>query len=75
MKNVKTKILWVGLVVAASVYGFSVQHQEGETNSLLRENVEALATGESGDGYCHTNEDYTAICNYYDNGAICPCGF
>lgn len=46
MKNVKTKILWVGLVIAASVYGFSVQSQDGETNSLLRENVEALAGGE-----------------------------
>ena len=46
MKNVKTKILWVGLVIAASVYGFSVQTQEGETNSLFRENVEALAGGE-----------------------------
>ena len=46
MEKVKTKILCAGLVVAASVYGFSVQTQEGETNSLLRENVEALASGE-----------------------------
>ena len=46
MKNQKTKILCAGLVVAASVYGFSVQSQKGETNSLLRENVEALASGE-----------------------------
>ena len=46
MKRVKTKILCAGLAVAASVYGFSVQSQEGETDSLFRENVEALADGE-----------------------------
>ena len=50
MKRVKKKILCAGLAVTASVYGFSVQSQEGETDSLFRENVEALAGGEYGQG-------------------------
>ena len=74
----KTKILKVTFLAAiAAIAGYGVYaNQTKETMSdVMLENVEALATGESGDGYCHTNEDYTAICNYYDNGAICPCGF
>ena len=63
MKRVKTKILCAGLVVAASVYGFSVQSQESETDSLFRENVEALADFEWNENgwYCWEN-------SYDDNG-------
>ncbi len=43
-------------------------------SDLMLANVEALARYES-DGYCHTNIDYSAICNYYDIWDICPCGF
>lgn len=46
MKSKKTKILWAGLAIVASVYGFSVQSQDSETDPLLLENVEALANGE-----------------------------
>ena len=56
--------------------GYNVHHaQKSEIMSdIALANVEALAKWES-DGYCHTNADYTAICNYYDSGVICPCGF
>lgn len=46
MNMKKTKILWVGLALAASAYGFGVQSQDNETDPLLLENVEALADGE-----------------------------
>ena len=34
----------------------------------------ALAAGESG-VLCRTDKDYISICNVYDKGAPCPCGF
>lgn len=45
-KMKKVKFLGVGLLLAASVFGFSIQSQDGETDPLLLENVEALADGE-----------------------------
>lgn len=49
-KMKKVKFLGVGLLLAASVFGFSVQSQDSGTDPLLLENVEALADGEYDQG-------------------------
>ena len=74
----KRNFLKATLVVAlAAVAGYGIytaQSSQTELSDTALANVEALARAEA-DKYCHTNSDYTAICNYYDRGAICPCGF
>ncbi|EGF56889.1 hypothetical protein HMPREF9446_02032 [Bacteroides fluxus YIT 12057] len=74
--NMKKLIKIAFVAVFAVVAGYGVYtNQKSETMSdLMLANVEALASGETSD-QCHTNADYSAICNYYDNGAVCPCGF
>lgn len=68
------KIVVVSIVAATGVKVYNAQSNDLQISSLAMENVEALASGES-DGYCHTNAELTAICDYYNRGPICPCGF
>lgn len=68
------KLAFVAAFAAIAGYGVYTSQKSDSVSDLLLANVEALARGES-DGNCRTNADYTAICNYYDSGAICPCGF
>ncbi len=72
----KKSIKYVTMIAFAAIAGYGVYINQSThvMSDLLLSNVEALARYE-GDGYCHTNADYTAICNYYDSGNICPCGF
>lgn len=75
MKKLSLKVAAVVAFVAVAGYGvYSSQKSNITMSELALANVEALA-GNEGGGLCHTNSDYTAICNYYDNGAVCPCGF
>lgn len=64
----------VAIVAAAGITAYNAQNDDLQMSSLTMANIEALANGES-DGYCHTTNDYSRICNYYDDGPICPCGF
>ena len=75
MRKNMMKVALVAAVAAMAGYGVYAHQTKEMMSDVMLENVEALATGESSDGNCRTNEDYTAICNYYDKGAICPCGF
>ncbi len=75
MKKFILKATMVAAFAAVAGYGvYAGQKEETTLSDTALANVEALARGES-DGLCRTNADYTAICNYYDGGAICPCGF
>ena len=76
----KTKILggvFALAVMVATGYGVN-RSMENNANlsDMVLKNVEALAQFEGGSGWgdCHTNEECTHICNYYDNGLCCPCG-
>ena len=64
----------VAIVVATGVTAYNAQTDDLQMSSLSMANIEALASGEN-DGYCHTTDDFSRPCNYYDNGPICPCGF
>ncbi len=74
MKKNMLKVALVATFALFAGYGVFINQKSTAMSDLAFANVEALATGES-DGNCRTNADYTSICNYYDNGAICPCGF
>lgn len=75
MISKKIKAALVAAIAAVASYGVYTNQTQEMMSDVMLANVEALATGESGDGNCRTNDDYTAICNHYDDGAICPCGF
>ena len=69
---------FISFAAIAAVAGWNYNQNMNNVNlsDVALENVEALASGEGGRfDICHTNIDYTAICNIYDNGNICPCGF
>lgn len=68
------KLAFVAVFVTMAGYGVYTSQKTSAISDLALANVEALARGES-DSYCRTNADYTAICNIYDSGNICPCGF
>ena len=74
MKKIIRKAAFVAAFALAAGYGVYSSQEAVELSDLALANVEALARGE-GDALCRTNLDYTAICNYYDNGNVCPCGF
>ena len=65
------KFAFVAIFTATAGYGVYVSPRSDAMSNLMSANVEALARYE-GDGYCHTNIDYSAICNYYDIWDICP---
>lgn len=71
-KRILSVITFVAVVAVA---GWNYNQNTIELSELTLNNVEALASGEGGFDICHTNIDYTAICNIYDSGNICPCGF
>ena len=74
MRQKLIKVAFVAAIAFVSgITVFNSQKSELELSDIALANVEALASGES-DGYCRTSLDYNAICNYYDKGAICPCG-
>lgn len=73
MKKI-VKIAFVAAFAAVAGYGVYENQQADTMSDMMLANVEALASGESS-GHCRTNADYSAICNYYDTGVICPCGF
>lgn len=68
------KIAFAASIAAKAGYSVYVSPKSDVMSDLMLANVKALARYES-DGYCHTNIDYSAICNYYDIWDICPCGF
>lgn len=68
------KFAFVAALVAVAGYGVYASQKSNAMSDLMLANVEALADGESS-VICRTNADYSAICNIYDTGAVCPCGF
>ena len=70
----KNSTIVVAIFATTAGYGVYASQRAEAMSDLMSANVEALARYE-GDGYCHTNIDYSAICNYYDIWDICPCGF
>ena len=74
MKNLKKYALAATIAVVAG-FGIYLNQPKEQMSDVMLANIEVIANGESNDGYCHTNKDYSSICNYYDNGVICPCGF
>lgn len=48
MKNMKTKILFIGLFLVAVVASFRLNTKSKKLEYLILENIEALASGESG---------------------------
>lgn len=72
--NKKMRYAFVAAFVAVAGYGVYASQKSDNISDLMLANVEALASGESS-VLCHTSDDYSAICNIYDSGAICPCGF
>lgn len=74
MKKHFMTIAFVAVFAAIAGYGVYTSQKTKFVSDLALANIEALAQSE-GSGDCRTNSDYTAICNYYDSGAICPCGF
>ncbi|MGN0058833.1 MAG: NVEALA domain-containing protein [Phocaeicola plebeius] len=75
MKNNVLKLMFAAALAMVAVHNVYSSLQENAMTELELANVEALASGESGDGICRTNIDYTAYCNYYDIWDPCPCGF
>ena len=74
MKKLYKMMAVVAMVAAIGFITYNAQKDDLQMSSLAMANIEALASGES-DGYCHTTDNYSHICNYYDKGPICPCGF
>ena len=74
MKKVYKIVAVVAIVAAAGFTAYNAQANKMQLSTLALANVEALASGEF-DGYCHTSEDLSAICDYYHDGPICFCGF
>ena len=68
------KYAFVAIFATTAGYGVYASQRAEAMSDLMSANVEALARYEC-DGYCHTNIDYSAICNYYDIWDICSCGF
>lgn len=68
------KYAFVAAFVTVAGYGVYTSQKSDAMSDLMLANVEALARDESGT-ICRTNDDYSAICNIYDKGAVCPCGF
>ncbi|GAA6431829.1 hypothetical protein K140096H11_03230 [Bacteroides intestinalis] len=60
--------------MAIAGYSIYTSQKSDAMSDLMLANVEALPCDESG-VICRTNAGYSAICNIYDTGAICPCGF
>lgn len=50
MKNMKKKILFIGLFWVAVVASFQLTHKSKNLECLMLENIEALAYGESSNG-------------------------
>lgn len=61
-------------ICAIAGYSIYTSQKSDAMSDLMLANVEALPCDESG-VICRTNAGYSAICNIYDTGAICPCGF
>lgn len=68
------KYAFVAALVTVAGYGVYASQKSDAMSDLMLANVEALARDESST-ICRTNADYSAICNIYDTGAVCPCGF
>ena len=68
------KYAFVAAFVTVAGYGVYTSQKSDAMSDLMLANVEALARDESGI-ICRTNAKYTSICNIYDTGAVCPCGF
>ena len=72
-KKIRAVIMIAAITLVTGANMFNSQRKDVLSDVALA-NVEALAVGES-DGRCRTNADYSSICNYYDDGAICHFGF
>ena len=57
-------------IAAAASWNFSQSQNEVELSDLALANVEALASYEFGDGYCHYSNNYD-WCFYYISGTVC----
>lgn len=68
------KFIGIAMILVVVALGYSKSWQPKNLDTLLLDNVEALARDESGI-ICRTNANYSAICNIYDKGAVCSCGF
>ena len=69
----KKKIFGVALIAAIAVaagWNFNQSKNEIALSDLALANIEALASYEFGDGYCHYSSNYD-WCFYYISGTVC----
>lgn len=71
-----SKVAFIAMITLFAGYtAYNSQKENYDLSSLVLDNVEALARPEGAGFNCQTNSDYSAICDYYNSGAYCPCGF